>query len=393
MKNNSIYKVLLLTLFSLSLAAKVSFMEYRVKASKKTLSALKTDMSRLKTLSMLLNEKEYIRTSNDYLLGDNKNSFLKKGLDSPFVENIENELRALEENKGKLEILTSTTNNQCEEFKINLINLVNSSLRSSDIILTTSDNQIKSRELARLKLFGLTYSSLDELHDLSFDFYNWRNDCFCNSPDNRNLVTNILSSLQKLNYYFLGVNGSWDVFTLSSTFGVYAKQELDQALDDLIMATPLVIAGVALFELYFIPQVSAVMTKIGVPAATKTFLSISSKVAIYSTGAYLLYNGLKPLVESLLKMNKIENVAQTYKNIQMIIDQLPEDNYNLYKLLYKIEENEHINHVRSTPKKLKEKIIDKVLAAYNSELDALKNVNEKINFLESYINSRTTCNQ
>ena len=92
-------------------------------------------------------------------------------------------------------------------------------------------------------------------------------------------------------------------------------------------------------------------------------------------------------------MNKIENVAQTYKNIQMIIDQLPEDNYNLYKLLYKIEENEHINHVRSTPKKLKEKIIDKVLAAYNSEQDALKNVNEKINFLESYINSRTTCNQ
>ena len=77
----------------------------------------------------------------------------------------------------------------------------------------------------------------------------------------------------------------------------------------------------------------------------------------------------------------------------MIIDQLPQDNYNLYKLLYKIEENEHINHVRSTPKKLKEKIIGRVLTDYNSEQDALKNVNDKINFLESYIDSRTTCNQ
>ena len=369
--------------------AQVSYIEYRVKASKKNLSSLKSDRYRLEALSTLLDKKAFIKTSNNYLLGDNKNSYYKKGIDSIFMDEIHNELALLRSYSSFIQSLPSSRLEECENFKTQLLILADAVADSAETILSTSDEVLKLREFIRLKLLSLNYSSLEELNDLSYDFYSWGQECFCHSEESQNIVTQQLSSLQKLTHYFLGVNGSWDVFPLATGIGVYAKKELDEALDDLIKVTPLVIAGVALFELYFIPQVGALMSKVGVSTGVKTFLSIATQVSTYAIGAYYLYEGFEPLVSSYLKMNDSENIKQTYKNIDMILNELPRDNYNLYSLIYKIEEQEHINHVKNTPKKLKEKIMDRVIDDYGSEKEAHRSVKMKLNFLESYISKRS----
>ncbi len=369
--------------------AQVNYIEYRVKASKKNLSSLKSDKYRLKALSTLLDKNAFIKTSNNYHLGDSSNSFYKKGKDSIFMDEIYNELSLLRSYSSFIQSLPSSTSEECEQFKSQLVGLADAVDDSAQTILSTSDTVLRLREFVRLKLLSLNYSSLEELNDLSFDFYSWGKECFCHSEESQNIVTQQLSSLQRLNHYFLGVNGSWDVFPLAKIIEVYAVKELNQALDDLIKVTPLVLAGVALFELYFIPQVSVLMGKAGVSAGVKTFLSIATQVSSYAIGAYYLYEEFEPLVNSYLKMNNSENIKQTYKNIDMIMNELPRDNYNLYSLIYKIEEQEHINHVRNTPTKLKEKIMDRVIDDYGSEKEAHRSVKMKLNFLESYISKRS----
>lgn len=357
-----------------------SYIEYRVSASKKPRTALKSDKIKFETIISLLDKDKFQRLNNNYLLGDNKKSFYKMGHQSPFLTEIDNEIEQL---KSSYDIITQSTNTnlkQCQDYKKSFSKLINSAIESSTKIIESNSSLERTRELIRLKLLAITYSSFEELYDLSFDFYDWGNSCFRNIPEN-DLIPSTLASLQRLNHYYLGVNGPWDAFPLATSIGQFAKKDLEEAIDELIITTPLVIAGVSLIELYFIPQVSAFMTTSGISQAARSFLSIAGQVGSYTLGAYYLYDGFKPLVESYMKMNNLEHVKQVYKNVEMVTEQFPEDNYNLYKLIYKIEENEHIGLVRNTPKKLKEKLLPQLIKEYGSEERALKTINKKLAFL------------
>lgn len=272
-----------------------------------------------------------------------------------------------------------------------------------DELLKTNDKKRKAILKGQLKLL---YTQIDTVDSVLYDFFDnqffntnlFKNQskvispCFCaNQEAILDLAEKRRVLYASLKIGLLESKGVWDVFPLTRELGEFVKDDLEKAADAILKYSFYGTFGAYVAAEVFMFSGATYLISNGYTTAEQ-LVTIASMFTILGMSSALILEA-KEIGKSIEKVNKLldgagyeeKDLAFIFSQVNGVVNMMPEDHFNLYRMIEKLEEYEHINMVKSHPKKVMDKSFEQLIQRYGTREIAYQKLTDKLKVIQDKI--------